>query len=280
MSFWKNRPLIIAIVLGIILLILLFATSGYNLGERQESIVNGTIAGLQEGLYGATQGVNHFFQNLFSTTDLDKQNLELQERVAELESRLRDYESTVKENERLKELLNVKDTVGDYDVVTGQVIAKNSGDWFEEFTVNVGSRDGIAPDMIVLSADGLLGKVTAVYDSYCKIITLMNAENGVPAMVERSRDYGIIKVLNDTESKKKGLLRLEYLSANADVTAGDTVTTSGMGGMYPKGLYLGEVIEVVTDGIAISSVTVQSAVDFNHIEEVVIILEQFEETEE
>ncbi len=276
MSFFKNKPLIVALALAIVLIVLLFATAGHNAGERPDSLVGSVIAPAQEWIYDGTASVDNFFKRLFSATDLDKENLELRERISELESRTRDYATMAKENERLKELLNVKDTMSDYDVLTAQVIGKASGGWFTEFTVNAGSEDGVEPDMIVLTSDGLLGKVSSVNDTYSRIITLINSSSGVPAMDERSRDYGVIKAAEDTAEREQGLLTLEYLSENADIIPGDVIITSGMGGIYPKGIYIGQVTEVRTVGDE-ASVYVQSFVDYGHIEEVVIVLESFEE---
>lgn len=276
MSFWKNKPLIITIILGIVLVVLLFATSGHNAASGQNSLVGGVIAPMQENLFGTTQSVSAFFERLFGTSDLNKENLELSEKVSQLQSQLRDYNTIAKENERLKELLNFKEST-DYDVVTAQVIGKNSGQWFEEFTVNVGAADGVEADMIVMNDSGLVGKVTEAHDSYAKIITLMNANMNVPVMIERSRDYGVAKTVSDSKSRASGKLYIEYMSTGADVVPGDTVVTSGMGGMYPKGMYLGQISEVSTDANSEAVVTLQSNVDFEHLEEVIIILEKFEE---
>ena len=279
MSFWKNKPLIITIILAIVLIVLLFATSGHNAAEENDSLVGKVIAPMQEGLFGTTTGITDFFERLFGTSDLNKQNLELSEKVSELQSQLRDYNTVIKENQRLKELLNYKETT-DYDVVTAQVIGKNSGQWFEEFTVNVGAEDGVEMDMIVMNNSGLVGKVTEVFDSYCRIITIMNTDMNVPVMIERSRDYGVAKTISDSKSRATGKLRIEYMSTGADVVPGDTIVTSGMGGIYPKGLYIGQVSEVSTDANAEAVVTVQSNVDFEHIEEVLIILEHFGEVDQ
>lgn len=276
MSFWKNKPLIITIILGIVLVVLLFATSGHNADAENTSLIGRLIAPMQEDLFGTTQSVSAFFERIFGVSDLNKENLELNEKVSQLQSQLRDYNTVVKENERLKELLNFKETT-DYDIVTAKVIGKNSGQWFEEFTVNVGAADGVEKDMIVMNDDGLVGKVTEVYDSYAKIITLMNSEMNVPMMIERSRDYGVVKTISDSESRATGKMRIEYMSTGADVVPGDTVVTSGMGGMFPKGLYIGVVSEVSTDVNSESVVILQSSVDFEHLEEISIILEVFEE---
>ena len=276
MSFWKNRPLIITIILLIVLAVLLFSTSGNTEGQ---SIIGSALAPVQEGLYNATASIGGFFGRLFATTDLDKENAQLKNEVAELQNQLRDYESTVQENQRLKELLNVKDTVGDYDIVTAQVIGKNPGEWFQEFTINVGKNDGVSADMIVLTGDGLLGRVVSVSDTYAKVMSFLDTDSGVAAILERTRDYGIVKAATGSE-QGTDTLELFYLPQEADVLPGDKVVTSGVGGVFPKGLLIGQVTEVGTDTGAERQVLVKSAVDFRHVEEVVVVKHIFSEVEE
>ena len=85
MSFWKNKPLIVTIVLIIVLVVLLFATSGYNSKNESDSLIGAVVAPMQEGVYTAANGIGGFFKSLFSVTDLDKENLRLREKIAELE---------------------------------------------------------------------------------------------------------------------------------------------------------------------------------------------------
>lgn len=275
MSFWKNRPLIITIILVIVLITLLFSTSGVN--NTVQNVVGSVIAPVQEGIYQATASIGGFFSRLFSSSDLDQENVELKEQVAQLESQLREFEEISNENERLKELLNVKEVTKDYEIVTASVVGKNPGEWFREFTVNVGSEDGIEKDMIVLSSGGLMGKVLSVTPHYSKVITLIDEGNGVPCLIERTRDIGVVKPVEGTEDDTMEIL---YLADDADIIPGDKVITSGNGGIYPKGLVIGQVAEVSTDSASQKQVLVKSAIDFQHVEEVVIIKQHFDEIEQ
>ena len=277
MSFWKNRPLIITIILIIILVVLLFSTSGEG-KAGSGSVIGNLLSPVQGWLYGATSDIGDFFSGLFSSGQIKAENAALQEKVAELEGKLRDFENIAGENERLKELLNVKELAGDYDYVTASVIGKNPGVWFREFTVNVGSDDGILPDMIVLSNGGLLGRVVSVGTNYAKVMTLIDTDSGVPAVVDRTRDNGVVRA-SQSADEDTAVLQMYYLSIEADIIPGDKILTSGIGGIYPKGLYVGQVSEVSGESATEKRVLVQSDVDFEHVEEVLIIRHVFEEVE-
>jgi len=274
MSFWKNKPLVITIILIIVLIVLLFATSG-TAGGSKTSLFGEMIKPFQSGVYKATTATGDFFARLFSSSDLVKENAAMAVRIEELEAQLADHENIVAENERLKGLLNVKDSYTDYEIVTAQVIGNTPGAWFSEFTVNVGTNDGIEPDMIVLMEGGLLGRVISCSHSYSKVVSLIDSTSGVPALIERTRDTGVIK----PSLSEDGMLEMNYLTADSDIVPGDKIVTSGLGGIYPKGIEIGHVVEVANDSSADIKVIVQSNIDFAHVEEVVIIKHIFEEVE-
>ena len=195
MSFWRNRPLIITIVLILILILLLFLTSG-RAADGATSVIGRLIAPVQDGMYSAGEEISSFFQRIFASGDLAEENAQLREEIASLEGQLRDYNEVVAENQRLSELLNMRDTVSDYDVVTAKVIGKTPGQWFTEFTINVGSDDGIEKDMIVLTADGLMGRVVSVTNTYSRVSSFLDETSGVPCLIERTRDLSLIHISN------------------------------------------------------------------------------------
>ncbi|MBQ9941418.1 MAG: rod shape-determining protein MreC [Christensenellaceae bacterium] len=272
--------MIITIILIIILLVMLFATSGKDEVTGAQSVVGSIFAPMQEGLYDATNAIGGFFSRLFAGDDLRQENDQLKQKVAELEGKLQEYNNIVSENQRLKDLLNVADSVGDYEVVTAKVIGNTPGAWFREFTVNAGRNKGIETGMIVMTKDGLMGQVVSVSDTYCKVMSIIDAESGVPGIVERTRDYGVVGLAGGDEGNGD-MLEMSYLPLEADIIPGDKILTSGIGGIYPKGLVIGQVAEVgAATETGEKKVIVKSAVDFQHVEEVVIIKYLFEEVEE
>lgn len=124
-----------------------------------------------------------------------------------------------------------------------------------------------------------MGRVISSADSYAKVMTLIDLESGVPALVERTRQNGVVKLKGGTEDSGDAL-EMYYLPIDADVVPGDKILTSGIGGVYPKGLVIGTVTEVSAESGTEKRVTVKSAVDFERMEEVMVIKHVFEEVEE
>ena len=275
MGFWKNRPLIIAVICSILLFVLLLSTSGSTQSSGASSAMSRLLVPVQRFLYSSTESIGDFFAGLSEDRSIKDENAALKEQVAEMESQLRNYENRSQENERLKELLGVVDSYGEYETLTARVIGKSPGAWFDEFTINAGEQHGVQENMIVYTADGLLGKVVYTSATYSRVISLIHDQSGVSAMVERTRDNGVIKAAQEGENPDD--LQLFYISSNSDVKPGDRIITSGIGGVYPKGIPIAQVTEVSTDSSSEKVVIARSNVDFEHVEEVVVVLQVFEE---
>jgi len=275
MSFWNNRPLLIAIVLLIVLVVLLFATT--DVTSQKKSVVGELIAPAQGSLYNMTSRIGAFFGRLFSSSDLAKENLALKEQVETLQGQLQKYDELMAENERLKEMMGVKETYPDYDMITAQVIGNTPGGWFREFTINAGTLDGVQEGMVVVTANGLLGRVLYASGNHARVMSLIDDKSGVSVLIERTRDTGVVKTNNTVGA---GTLEVLYLPVDADVVPGDKVVTSGLGGIYPKGLVVGTVYQVSGGVSTDKKVYVSSSVDFKHVEEVVVLKYLFDEVEE
>lgn len=275
MGFWKNRPLIIAVICSILLFVLLLSTSGSTQSSGAGSAMSRLLVPVQRFLYSSTESIGDFFAGLSEDRSIKDENAALKEQVAEMESQLRNYENLRQENDRLKELLGVVDSYGEYETLTARVIGKSPGAWFDEFTINAGEQHGVQENMIVYTADGLLGKVVYTSATYSRVISLIHDQSGVSAMVERTRDNGVVKAAQEGENPDD--LQLFYISSNSDVKPGDRIITSGIGGVYPKGIPIAQVTEVSTDSSSEKVVIARSNVDFEHVEEVVVVLQVFEE---
>lgn len=268
---WRNRPLMITIIIVIILFVLLIMTSGENNMTGTESVVGTVIAPVQRALFSATDAVADFFSRIFGGGDLQAENLELKAKVAELEGQLQDLEETKQENKRLKELLNYDTESEELEFLTAKVIGRDFGHWYDTFIVNLGISDGIQVDMPVVNGDGLIGRVIETGATWSKIMPIVDSSSGVSGIVERTRDNGILNG-SLTAGDENAFLTLGNLPLDADLIPGDTVITSGLAGVFPKGIPIGEVTEVrqSNDGMRDQAV-VTPYVDFAHIEEVIII---------
>lgn len=203
----------------------------------------------------------------YETLSLENQQLSLQ---------LASTEEMVSENERLSNLLNAKDRYESLDPIYAKVIAREPGQWFETFSINRGSSDGIATGMSVVNGDGLIGRVYEVGLNYSKVLCIIDTRSAVACMVQRTRDNGIMRGEISTNASTAECY-IYYLPNLNNIAPGDTVITSGTDSLYPKGLTIGIVTSVSLDaGSEGSYAVVTPSVDFQHIEEVFVLREVIE----
>lgn len=272
MSIWRNRPLMITIITVIILLVLLIMTADSGNMSGAESIAGTILSPVQDALYSAADAISDFFSRIFSGADLQAENAELKVKVAELEGQLMDYGEVKKENERLAKLLNFDTSSKDIEYLTARVIYKEPGHWFNVFVINKGLSSGIEADMPVVNGDGLVGRVVAVGAGWSRVMTIVDSMSGVPAIVERTRDNGILNGTVSTGDEGEAALTMSFLPLDADLVPGDRVITSGLSGEFPKGIPIGEVTEVSPSANGMKNEAVVTPwVDFRHLEEVMVI---------
>lgn len=271
-NFLKSKPLLVTIVAVVLLIVLIIISAGSksaNIGENGAGTIFTPVQGFAVRV---SNGIAGFFRNLFNTTDADVENARLKSELASHNRTVLDLDEALKENARLRELLNYSGSFGNYDYVTAKVVGKSTGIWFQVFTINAGRNKGIDVDMPVISADGLVGVVTEVGANWCKVTSIIDPDMAVPVMIERTRDGCMVRGVLDTTAKEKQL-ELYYLPADrTDLMPGDVIMTSGIGGIYPKGIRIGNVKEVMTSTGSGVNAIVTPAADFLHLEEVMVIV--------
>ncbi len=281
MQFWRNRPLMITIIMVIILLVVLIITAGENNMSGTESFIGSVFSPIQRALYSATEAIGGFFERMFAGSDLQTENLELRARVAELEGQLADYNEIKAENDRLSAMLNFTSGTQELEHVTARVIGSDApGHWFNIFIIDAGLAQGIKVNMPVVNGDGLVGRVVDVGAGFSRVMAIIDSSSGVSGIVERTRDYGILTGLTGS-GDEDAQLEMGNLPLDADLMPGDTVISSGLAGIFPKGIRIGEVTEVrpSKDGMRNQAV-VTPWVDFEHLEEVMIITTKLVDIEE
>lgn len=263
MAFFRNKPLFIAIIVLLVLVILLFITAGSAGGNN---FLGRIFSSVQQGVHQAASAVGGWFSSLFSGSALESENAALKAQVAELEKQILAYSELEKENERLTSLLDVKDSVAGWHSVTARVIGRSPGEWYSGFTINVGTDDGITLNAPVITAGGLVGKVVEVTPTYAKVVAIVDSSSGVSALIERTRENGVVR------GSASAALQLKYIDSGSNVAAGDRVLTSGLDGLFPKGLVIGTVTDVSDNPEAGGKlIHVESAVNFSTLEEVVVL---------
>ena len=195
---------------------------------------------------------------------------ELKKKNEDLNNKLVDYYQIKQENEQYKSILGLKSQHKDYQLVSAAVIGRDPNDLFYNFSVDKGSLDGVKVNDPVVTSAGLVGYVSSVNATYCKITTILSADTSIGASDKVTRDSGVVS--SNTKLADQGLTKMGYLDANTKVKSGDIIVTSGLGGIYPKDLLIGTVTEVKNEEYDVSlCATVKPFVDVKSVHDVFII---------
>lgn len=201
-----------------------------------------------------------------SMIHLDEENHLLQQELRRVRPQLERLEELAQENQRLRRLLQMKpDPI--FKTKVARVVGGTASPFVRTFILNTGESDGLRLDAPVMGAEGLMGRVMQTGRNTAMVLSLLDINSRVPVLVQRSRVQAVAAGLNDRE------ISLEYVPKGADIYVDDLIVTSGIGGIFPKGLVIGRVITVEPDGKGLfQRIIVRSAVDFDRTEEVRILL--------
>lgn len=205
----------------------------------------------------------HHYLYLVSAAE---ENNRLNRMIADNEAKLNKYEELTLANQRLRRLLDFKQTLA-RPIVAAEVIGKDPSPWFKTVVIDKGKADGVEKGYPVVIPQGIAGQIIEVSKRHAKVLLLIDRNSAVDALVQRSRSRGIIK------GGGKEHCTFEYLLRKHDVKADDIIISSGLDGVYPKGLSIGKVTIINRPPAGVfQHVTVIPFVDFEKLEEVVVIL--------
>lgn len=232
------------------------------------------LAPVQSAISATVGNIQKKFGELNESSELERSyNAALQE-LAAISVKTARYDEVVAENERLRALMNNYEKYSQYEPIFARVIGKDTGNWFCTFTVNRGSADGVSENMTVMSAEGVVGRVVETGLNYAKVMSIIDGSSGAAALIERNRDNGVVRGMVD-DTTGEYLLQMNYLTDVNDVRTGDTVLTSGLDGVFIKGLPIGRVTQISRQSSGLSQYVVLTPFsDFEHIEEVILLKPQ------
>ena len=270
---YKNKKAgMIGIIITIIILILIVIFSNGESGNSFfENAASNLVMPIQNGLTYLKNklGGNHTF---FSDINrLQEENKELKEKNSELEQSLRELENTKTQNETLKEYLDLTEKYGEYKTIPGYVINKDISNYSKTIVINLGKNDGIQENMTVIGDQGLVGHVISVTDTTAKVQTIIDTASSVSCSMSTTKDSIVCKGTLDDKSSLKAM----YIPTEANIIQGDSIETSGLGGIYPKGIHIGTVKKVTnTQNMTDRYALVETAVNFDKLDTVLVITNQ------
>ena len=253
------------------LMILTFST---NFLSAPISAVGGfIIVPLQEGISKAGSWLSTRSEELVEIRSLLKENEALKAQVDELTMENIRLQQDRYELTNLRELYDLDSQYEEYNKVGARIIAKDTGNWFHSFTIDKGSDDGLAIDMNVMAGSGLVGRIIAVGPNWSKVLSIIADNSNTSGMVLSTSDNLI--VTGDLELYADGVISFEKLVDSADrVVEGDKIVTANVSDKYLPGILIGYISAINVDANNLTkSGLITPAVDFEHLEEVLVITE-------
>jgi rod shape-determining protein MreC len=235
--------------------------AGSTLLEKSALRISQPVVAVSRALGGGFSGITGGVRDL---TTASKENVHLRDEVVRLRGELDRYHEESIENQRLRQLLMMKEHIAPRSIGAAVVTAILS-DQEHVVVVNRGTSHGVAPDQPVIAWGGAVGRVVFADSGHAKIRLLTDPNSGVAGLVQRSRQEGMIL------GRGKGLLEMVYVPSFADVALGDRIVTSGIDGVFPKGVGIGVVQASEAAGIA-RTILLEPEVDFSRLEEVLILV--------
>lgn len=219
-------------------------------------------APLQAGVTAAFSAVGLLFGG-----SLRRENEELRRELDRLRREVQENREQLAAADRLERLLEYRERSG-FTTAAASVIGRDASGLYRTIIIDRGGADGVVPGQAVLAPDGVVGRVIRAYPRSALVLLLTDRSSGIDAIVQRTRDQGIV------QGRGGAACELRYLERSSEVEVGDQVVTSGMGGIFPKGVRLGQVSGVERGGEMFLGVEMRPSVDLARLEEVLVVTER------
>lgn len=270
---WLREHKILTLILSIFLAFVIVIVVSYSnignstvLGRSVQTVV--TMA--QGPVSSAGNGIKSGLKGIFQFRSIVKENEELKKQITDLNRQLIQAKLTDSELTELRNLSNIlgyENAAANYDFVTADVVAMDGSNWFNLFTINAGTDDGIYKDAVVINGDGLIGRVLEAGKDWSKVISVIDESNSVSFKV--FRDMQLLGILS---GDGKGSLLGYMIDPEAAVIEGDTLITSGMG-MYPEGIPIGKVKKVEwNNDTLLKTVSIEPSAYFKNLQKVTVLV--------
>lgn len=271
--FSKRYLFILAVVLIALILVVLAA----SLKEERdlnpvEKVAKDTITIVLKVVSAPFNFIQDQAEEMMEKNNLYEKYKELKNKEEQVDSVISQNENLQNEIDKLKETLDLNTVLSDKVYLNATVISRNIGYWYDEITIDKGSKNGIEKGMAVVTPKGLIGQITKV-SNYSSTVKLLSNENmsdkiSVKIKVEEGYVYGLISKYDS----KTNTYTVEGISENVDILKGANVVTTGMGTNFPSGLMVGRVKRVTTDNFDLSKVVeVEASVDFDDLDYVTVL---------
>lgn len=273
--FSTRRFKILLCVLVLLAGVMTYAAANGRLSAAPQELLSAAAVPFQRlssAISGAVQGVVDKYARIDAVI---AENKELTEENAKLREQMVDYDIMKRENEQYRQAWQIKEENPSYQVVNANVIGRDALEKYYSFTIDKGSRHGVKVKDSVITASGIVGRVIEVGPNYAKVATILDPSVSIGCMVSRTGDIGLVggdQVLSQSKQCAMTLLARDTLAAQ-----GDEVITTGLGGVFPKGLPVGTVREVSLEASGKSMVAVIDLYEDIESVKMVMVITEFDQ---
>ncbi|MDD3430223.1 MAG: rod shape-determining protein MreC [Oscillospiraceae bacterium] len=257
--------------------VMAYAAANGRLSAAPQELLAAAMAPFQRLSASISYGLQGVVEKYVTIDKIVAENEELKTEIAEVRSQLIDYDKLQFENEQYREAFKIADENPSFTFVKASVMARDPMEKFYAFTIDKGSNSGVQVENAVISPQGVVGKVIEVGPNYAKVATILDPTLNIGAMISSTRDNGIIT--GDGALSQKGQCKLTYISRETLATQGDIIITTGLGGVFPQGLDVGTIADILPESSGtIMYGVINPSVDIENVK-MVFIITSFENEE-
>jgi rod shape-determining protein MreC len=268
----RSRFLLVGLV-ALHLVLISHQVDGGRGASLLERAVFAVVYPFEWAVASSVRGVKDTLAAYVDLRGVRRENVRLKEQVAVLETLLQEKQDRVREAERLREALGLREILP-LKTLAAEVVARDGLPFYRVLTIDRGSVHGVRLDAPVISPTGVVGRVIDVHPRAARVQLLLDAQAGVAVLIERTRAAGVASGRNLPHDEAGADLEIRYVPALSEVEVGDVVVTSGLDGIYPKGLAVGRVRAVGPGGGLFKDVRVEPSARFDLLEEVLVVLDE------
>lgn len=262
----NNKKIFIITVIAIVVILVILFNFGIKLNVFSKLTSN--VAKSENFII---KKINSFTQGLKTKKGLQKQIAELQNKNKKLEMNILEMKKMEAENKSLRKKLEITDEYKYFKLAYGTITVRDFDNWNDTFTLNIGKKQGIKEGMPVVSKEGVVGFISKVEDEISKVTTILDASSSISVEISSINRPAVCK--GDYGYKGSNKLKLVYIPIDAEISPGDTVYTSGIGAMYPKGLPVGKVVDIKNNKNDINRyAVVETFTNIDALNEVAVII--------
>jgi rod shape-determining protein MreC len=268
---WKLTPWLVLILLLGNFILMAFDAREITSGQRIIRSWTQTVADfVQSPVTSITSGISNYFTSIANLRSAQDENSTLRQQVEELKLQLAAQEGLSSENERLKSLLDLEEKTK-YKVLPARIIGRDPSIWFDSSIINRGSFDGVKLNMPVVANGGLVGRITAVSPLTSQVDLVTRDKSGLGAVIGEVGSSTVLGVITGTS--KRELLEMKYVPGSTDVQVGQAVFTTGQDGIYPPGIKVGDIVQIVSGSATTPhQIFIQPAAKLSSMQEVGVLL--------